>query len=181
MSLPHILLALVADRPASGYALKKRIDGELSPFWSAELSQIYPVLDRLRREGWLAETAVAPSRGPATRRYRATVAGRREVAAWMLESVRIDPVRDAALARLVLRRGLGAGGAASLADFENAVSGEIGRLRKRTGSALAAASSEVAVARLEGLRRWLRSQGAPAKLRRPPARPSRKATASKRK
>ena len=181
MSLPHILLALVAERPSSGYALKKRIDDELSPFWNAELSQIYPVLDGLRRDGWLAETAVGPSRGPATRRFRATASGRRELAAWMLQSVRIDPVRDPALVRLVLRRGLGVGGAASLADFETAVSAEIARQRKRTGSGLAAASREVAVARLEGLRRWLHSQGAPAKPRRSPGRSRRTAAASKRK
>jgi DNA-binding PadR family transcriptional regulator len=181
VSLPHILLALVADRPASGYALKKRIDDELSPFWNAELSQIYPVLDSLRRAGWLAETAIAPSRGPATRRFRATATGRRELAAWMLAAAPIDPVRDPALARLVLRRGLGAGGAASLADDEEAVSSEIARQRKRTGSGLTAASREVALARLEGLRRWLRSQGAPARPRRSPGRPRRRAASLKRK
>src|SRR5262245_58068899 len=104
--------------------MKQRIDRELSPFWSAELAQIYPALERLREGGWVADTAVAPSRGPASRRYRATAAGRRELLAWLRQPFRTAPVRDAALARYVLGRAMGVPGAPSADDVERELAGE---------------------------------------------------------
>ena len=162
--------------------MKRRIDRELAPFWSAELAQIYPLLDRLRRSGWLAETAVAPERGPASRRYRATAAGRRELARWLVQPARIVPVRDEALAKIALRRGLGAGSSPALADFRRAVAEEIARERSRTGAGLAAVARNIALARLEGLRRWLRAENAPVRApRRRSAGKPRRRSAPKRK
>lgn len=182
MALPFILLALAADRPDSGYGMKRRIDRELAPFWSAELSQIYPLLERLRRSGWLAESAAPPGRGPASRRFRTTAAGRRELSRWFLQPSRIEPVRDEALARFALRRGPGSGAAGALGDLERAVEEAIARERSRTGPGLAAAARDVALARLEGLRRWLRAEGAPDRGvgRRPSGKPRRR-SAPKRK
>ena len=52
MSLDHVLLGLLRE-PASGFDLKGMFDQGIGHFWAAELSQIYPTLKRLERQGWL--------------------------------------------------------------------------------------------------------------------------------
>ncbi len=48
MSLQHILLGLLRE-PASGYDLKAYFDKSVRYFWAAELSQIYPTLQRMEK------------------------------------------------------------------------------------------------------------------------------------
>jgi len=156
MSLLPILLALIADEPASGYRLKRRIDDELSPLWTAELSQIYPALERLRRAGYVSGRVAGPSRGPASYRYRVTASGRRELSRWIAEPPRAPALRDETLARLVLAGALGLRKPEALAGYDRALGEEASRLRRRTGSPLAQASRDAALARLEGIRRWAR-------------------------
>jgi DNA-binding PadR family transcriptional regulator len=158
VSLVPILLALIADEPSSGYGLKRRIDDELSPLWTAELSQIYPALERLRRAGYVSGRVVGPSRGPASYRYRVTAAGRRELARWIAEPPRAPSLRDETLARLVLAGALGFPDPDALAAYDRALAEEASRLRRRTGSPLAQASRDAALARLEGIRRWARAR-----------------------
>ncbi|HKB69414.1 MAG TPA: PadR family transcriptional regulator [Thermoanaerobaculia bacterium] len=158
MSLNHILLALVADRPSSGYALKRRIDTELAPLWTAELSQIYPALGRLQRAGFLSGRVIGPSAGPASYRYRVTVAGRRELARWIAEPPRIPSFRDETLSRLAIGRALGKGAPEALAAYERMLADEAARLRRRMDAgALGRIARDAALARLDGLRRWARA------------------------
>ena len=161
MSLAPILLALIADAPSSGYSLKKRIDEELSPLWSAELSQIYPVLERLHRSGFLAGRVVGPARGPASYRYRLTVSGRRELARWLAQPPGPTALRDETLARFVISEALGMRDPEALAGYERALGEEATRLRRRTGTPLALAARDAALARLDGIRRWARAREAP--------------------
>jgi DNA-binding PadR family transcriptional regulator len=157
VSLVPILLALIADEPSSGYRLKRRIDDEISPLWTAELSQIYPALERLRRAGYVSGRVVGPSGGPASYRYRVTVSGRRELARWIAEPPRAPSLRDETLARLVLAGALGLPDPDAMAAYDRVLGEEASRLRRRTGSPLAQASRDAALARLEGIRRWARA------------------------
>ena len=158
MSLVPILLALIANEPSSGYHLKRRIDDEISPLWTAELSQIYPALERLRRAGYVSGRVVGPARGPASYRYRVTAAGRRELARWIAEPPRAPSLRDETLARLVIASTIGRRDPAALEAYDRALGEEASRLRRRTGSPLAQASRDAALARLEGIRRWARAR-----------------------
>ncbi len=176
MSLAHVILAFLADRPASGYAVKKRIDAELAPLWTAELSQIYPSLGRLQRAGFLAGRVIGPERGPASYRYRTTPSGKRELARWLAEPARIPTFRDETLSRLAIGRAFGGAGPESLSDYERALAEEAARLRSRPEAGpLERISREASLARLEGLRRWARAAAPrpapPAPSSRPPARP----------
>ena len=99
MSLSHLLLGLL-DQPASGYDLKKRFDETLRHLWSAELSQIYPALQRLEDEGHLTSTQRPSTKGPAKRTYRRTAAGRRTLIAWLRADPRLDHQRVSHLAQL---------------------------------------------------------------------------------
>ena len=77
MSLPHVLLGLLATEPRTGYELARALEEDLSPAWRAEFSQIYPALAKLRREGHVHLRVLGPRRGPRRNLYRATAAGRR--------------------------------------------------------------------------------------------------------
>lgn len=69
--------------PASGYDLRRAFDDGPRQFWVAELSQIYPTLQRMEKVGWLASRREPSARGPARRIYRRTAAGTRELRAWL--------------------------------------------------------------------------------------------------
>ena len=62
MSLSHVLLGLLADRPASGYDLLKRFEISLANVWPARQSQIYTELVQLA-EGGLIKVAAEGPRG----------------------------------------------------------------------------------------------------------------------
>lgn len=82
MSLRHILLGMLAE-PHSGYDLKKTFDHSLRNFWRAELSQIYPLLQRMQDEGLLSSKESESEIGPTRREYRRTAKGSRELLAWL--------------------------------------------------------------------------------------------------
>ena len=62
MSLQHILLGLLRE-PASGYDLKAYFDSSVRYFWAAELSQIYPTLQRMEKSGRLPLFSLRVPRG----------------------------------------------------------------------------------------------------------------------
>ncbi len=99
MSLKHILLGMLAE-PHSGYDLKKEFNQSLRNFWNAELSQIYPQLQKLEKEGLLSSRLVASSSGPPRRVYRRTARGRRELMSWLAAGPQVGEERIAYLAQV---------------------------------------------------------------------------------
>jgi PadR family transcriptional regulator AphA len=83
MSLQHILLGLLRE-PASGYDLKAYFDSSVRYFWAAELSQIYPTLQRMERDGLLKSKVEPSSKGPKRRVYSLTPSGRKMLREWLL-------------------------------------------------------------------------------------------------
>lgn len=82
MSLKHILLGIL-DQPHSGYGIKLEFDRVFNHFWSAELAQIYPALDRLEKEGLAASKQQASEKGPSRRVYKRSAKGTRELTRWL--------------------------------------------------------------------------------------------------
>ncbi|MGH9441417.1 MAG: PadR family transcriptional regulator [Thermoanaerobaculia bacterium] len=160
MSLEHVLLALLSDEPASGYDLKKRVDRELDPLWRAELSQIYPSLARLRRAGFAEMKVLGPGLGPASRRYRVTSRGRRELERWWKEPLRPPDLRDESLLRVLAAEAAGGRAfAEALRAYDRALSDEMARLRKKSAdTVIAEAVRQAALSRLEAARRWTRAK-----------------------
>lgn len=99
MSLSHILLGLLRE-PASGYDLKVTFERDIRHFWSAELSQIYPTLKKMERNGWLTSTTEPSDRGPDRRVYSLTDRGRDELHRWLRSGPEIGSERFAYLAKL---------------------------------------------------------------------------------
>ena len=52
------ILGLLAGGPASGYGMKKFIDGSIRYFWTENYGNIYPVLAKLERGELTAAEAV---------------------------------------------------------------------------------------------------------------------------
>lgn len=99
MSLKHILLGMLAE-PHSGYDLKKAFNQSLRNFWNAELSQIYPLLQRLEKDGLLTSKRVASASGPTRRVYSRSDKGRRELMAWLLDGPKVGEERISYIAQV---------------------------------------------------------------------------------
>ena len=151
-----MLLGLLAESPRTGYDLERAVREDVAPVWTAEFSQIYPALARLRRAGFVVLRVLGPRRGPRRYRYRLTATGRRELKRWVAEPA-LPRLRDEALARVAFldilpvpeRRD-------ALAAQERSAAEEIRRLRGAAwppGFRLEARRG--AIERLEAARRWL--------------------------
>ncbi len=99
MSLDHILLGLLRE-PASGYDLKREFDAGPRHFWSAELSQIYPTLNRLEKKGLLRSSVEPSAQGPRRRVYRRTKTGLQELLRWLRAGPVMGTQRFAYVAQL---------------------------------------------------------------------------------
>ena len=100
MSLEHILLGMLRE-PATGYALRQEFEQGARHFWSAELSQIYPALQKMEHRGWLASREEPSPVGPSRRVYRRTAAGSRALVAWLRSPPAVGAERFAYLGQLI--------------------------------------------------------------------------------
>ena len=158
MSLPHVLLGLLADSPRTGYDLAGALREELDPLWRAEFSQIYPALARLRRAGFVVLRVLGPRRGPPRNLYRVTASGRRELRRWLVEPFPPPRAKEEGLTRVALLGALApTERRAAISGYDQTLAEEIRRLRaapRLTG--YRGEARRGAIERLEATRRWLR-------------------------
>ena len=89
MSIKHALLALLADEPAHGYELKKRVDERLGSLWSLREAQVYNNLRILEREGLIRlGEQVAQVGLPDRKVFELTAAGSVALDEWTSSPVR---------------------------------------------------------------------------------------------
>src|SRR5688572_7542021 len=100
MSLEHILLGML-PRPASGYDLRRSFTTGTKFFWSAELSQLYPALERMEKRGWLRSRKLPPDKGPPRRVYERTSEGKKELLRWLATGPHLDTQRLAYVGQLL--------------------------------------------------------------------------------
>jgi PadR family transcriptional regulator, regulatory protein AphA len=78
----RVLLGMVAEGHATGYAIKAEIERSTRFFWGASIGGIYPELSRLQKTGLL--TRNDDPRGESRRHaYRLTPAGQRALKEWL--------------------------------------------------------------------------------------------------
>lgn len=106
MSLKHILLGLLRE-PATGYDLKAVFDETIAHFWSAELGQIYPTLNRLEDRALLQSRVEPSEKGPKRRVYALTGEGREELLRWLGSGPDVGTERFTYLAQLFFMDALG--------------------------------------------------------------------------
>jgi len=99
VSLKHIMLGLLRE-PHSGYDIKKRFDQSLRSFWRAELSQIYPMLQKMEQDGLLSSKEGESDIGPPRRVYTRSAKGREELTAWLQNGPTVGTEKIAYLAQV---------------------------------------------------------------------------------
>jgi PadR family transcriptional regulator AphA len=99
LSLKHIMLGMLRE-PHSGYDIKKRFEKSLNSFWRAELSQIYPLLQKMEHEGLLSSKEGASDIGPTRRVYHRSAEGKRELEAWLIGGPTLGRERIGYLAQI---------------------------------------------------------------------------------
>ncbi len=128
MSIRNGLLALLADGPEYGFALKKQFEERTAELWPLNVGQVYTTLGRLVRDGLVDEEDVdgdvsGPDAGQ--REYRLTERGRHELSEWIRSPRPRDvPDRDELVIKLVLADGLEGVDLLDVVDAQRAVSTE---------------------------------------------------------
>jgi DNA-binding PadR family transcriptional regulator len=100
MALEHAILVSLRERPASGLDLARRFDRSIGFFWSATHQQIYRVLGRMERDGWVRSSAVEQQGRPVKRVYEVTGAGGDELARWLADPMPPEKFRSELAVRL---------------------------------------------------------------------------------
>jgi DNA-binding PadR family transcriptional regulator len=101
----YILLALLCERPMHGYELAQTVkaNAALRAIWRIERSEVYFLLRKLLRQGYIVDHGEAPGAGPRRLIYAPTPAGEAALESW-LGSPEPYPrnLRSALLARIYL-------------------------------------------------------------------------------
>ena len=94
MALEHAILVSLSEQAGSGSDLTRRFDRSIGFFWTATHQQIYRVLARMERDGWVRSERVAQPGGPEKKVYDVTAAGRRELQRWIAEPLEPEQHRS---------------------------------------------------------------------------------------
>ncbi len=84
--IEHCVLALLSDEPLYGFDLVRRLS-EVDGLVTSE-GTIYPLLSRLRRDGWVTTTWAESESGPPRRYYALTAEGKHALSGFTEEWVR---------------------------------------------------------------------------------------------
>jgi DNA-binding PadR family transcriptional regulator len=104
----HAVLALLADRPAHGYEIKRGLEDRFGTVVGPlNAGQVYTTLQRLQRDRLVADDAVAQDGRPDKRVYRLTDAGRDVLFEWLGAASAPARLRDDFFMKLVFAHSLG--------------------------------------------------------------------------
>jgi DNA-binding PadR family transcriptional regulator len=102
------VLALLADRPAHGYEIKRGFEERFGTIVAPlNPGQVYTTLQRLQRDELVAGDAIAQRDRPDKRVYRLTDAGRRALEEWLGTASAPTRLRDDFFMKLVFAHALG--------------------------------------------------------------------------
>ena len=83
MSLQHGVLGFLNYSSMSGYDLAKAFSSSVQFFWNAQNSQIYLVLDKLEKQGFVTHKLIVQTDKPSKKLYSITEACRTEFLRWL--------------------------------------------------------------------------------------------------
>lgn len=153
MTVKHSLLALLAQAPGTGYALKQRYEDRTGALWPVNIGQVYTTLGRLERDGLVTHAG-----GDESAPYELTERGRAELSGWLLEPVPTTGVRDELAVKVLLALGTpGVDGMAIVQHHRRAVIEEMQRLTRtrNDGDLTWSLLLDSLVLRLDAVLRWL--------------------------
>ncbi|WP_445116059.1 PadR family transcriptional regulator [Acinetobacter sp. WZC-1] len=106
MSLAHVLLTSLIEKPSTGFELARRFDRSMGFFWNATHQQIYRELNGMQRKGWISPV----DNGQQTSRkktYQVEQPGRTALAEWMVKQSAPAQLREELMVRLRAEAQLG--------------------------------------------------------------------------
>ena len=113
-SLSYAILALLANKPQSGYDIARQMRPPLGVLWQAKHGQIYPELARLVEAGLVEVARVDAGSGPPRRIHTITPAGKAELTSWTAMAPQARPANDELVVKAYALRRLSAKAATSL-------------------------------------------------------------------
>jgi DNA-binding PadR family transcriptional regulator len=102
MSIGHVILGVLVDGPAHGYAARRELARRLGSAWPVNQGQVYATLQRLVTSGRLTRVVAKPPGRRRTKDYALLPAGRRDLESWQARVVLADPSLDELHVKLVL-------------------------------------------------------------------------------
>ena len=107
MSLKYAILGLLSEGPRHGYELKGLYDEALVPSAKLNFGQVYPTLDRLRRDGFVEQDVVSQDDRPDRKVYSITEHGRKQLRTWLDTPTTLNlDIRNETFLKLMLARRL---------------------------------------------------------------------------
>jgi PadR family transcriptional regulator, regulatory protein AphA len=95
----YLVLGLLADQPKSGYDIKRDVEQVIGHFWKESFGQIYPVLDRLARQGLIRKNRSSTT-GRQRNVFSITPKGQLELDRWLRAAPEPESVRNELLLKV---------------------------------------------------------------------------------
>ncbi len=126
--LEYIILGFLQYKNMSGYDIKRFMENSIAYFYDASFGSIYPMLQKMQREGTVTMTETAEG-GKIRKEYAITEAGRAAFHQWLRHPITLNRTRHDHLVRIFFYRWLPKDQAVALIQgFIHRVRGEIGEL-----------------------------------------------------
>ena len=106
MSLAHVLLTSLLEKPSSGFELARRFDRSMGFFWNATHQQIYRELGAMQKKGWISPLAEDSDNGR-KKTYQVESLGRIALTDWMVKQSPPAQLREELMVRLRAEAQLG--------------------------------------------------------------------------
>jgi DNA-binding PadR family transcriptional regulator len=156
----HAVLALLADRPAHGYEIKRGLEQRFgSVVAPLNAGQVYTTLGRLQRDGLVDDDAVAQNGRPNKRVYRLTGEGQEELDRWVADATPSPRLKDDFFVKLVLAKAADIADPLELIDRQRGAYlqalRELDDVAAQAGDSTAALLVEGAALHLEADLKWL--------------------------
>jgi DNA-binding PadR family transcriptional regulator len=117
VSIRYAVLALVAEAPSHGYAIRAAFEDRLGEFWELNYGQIYQVLTVLEQEALITGNDERIGKRPVRRKYSISAKGREALRRWIAHPPPKDrPFRDDFYVRLMFAVGQGTDAVRSVID-----------------------------------------------------------------
>jgi len=164
MSIKHAILGLLAEAPGHGYDLRAAFETQLAPQSRLNYGQVYTTLERLQRDGLVANEVVSQTERPDKKVYSVTDRGRGELAEWLTQPSKLDlDLRNETYLKIMLARRLEGFDPLETIAIERRAClermHEVAQARAKAGSAAEPFGTRVlldlALLRLEAFSKWL--------------------------
>ncbi len=164
MSIKHAILGLLVEAPGHGYDLRAAFETELAPQSRLNYGQVYTTLERLQRDGLVANEVVSQTERPDKKVYSVTDRGRGELAEWLTQPSKLElDLRNETYLKIMLARRLEGFDPLETIAIERRAClermHEVAQARAKTGSSAEPFGTrvllEMALFRLEAFSKWL--------------------------